>query len=100
MLYNSNKKRANSMTPDTTKSKHHPSDDLRVLTEDEAHAHGPRADGTLHSAEVRSSPNGIAQMMLQLMPGDDTAVQGVGGRRGSTPQPPIRGGFPDNCNVF
>lgn len=88
------------MTPETTKPKRLPLDDLRVLTEDEAHAHGRRAGDTLHDDELRSSPNGIAQMVLQLTASVPARAQGVGGRR--EPPPPRRqgGGYPDNCNAF
>lgn len=42
-------------------------------------------------------------MVLQLLPRDapaPPASPGVGGRRGPAPAPAIRGGYPDNCNVF
>lgn len=39
-------------------------------------------------------------MMLQMMPADDAAARGVGGRREPLPPPSRGGGYLDNCTVF
>lgn len=88
------------MTPNTTVSHPPPLDEFRGLIEDEADASTPRAGDALNADELRSSTGGIAQMVLQLMPGDDAAGLGVGGRREPAPQPSLGGGYLDNCNVF
>lgn len=88
------------MTPHTTDFPSPSHDELRGLAEGEADAHAPRADDTPNSDELRSSRSGIAQLMLQLMPGDDVDGLGVGGRREDTPLPRRGGGYLDNCNVF
>lgn len=88
------------MTPNTTKSPLPLLDEFRGLSEGEADMHARRADDRLNSDELRSSSNGIAQMLLQLMPGNDAPAPRVGGRREPAPSTRQGGGYPDNCTVF